>query len=64
MKYTKPLSKCSCGKPPKMIKGNFDYVKYSCAKCSLNTFFCKDEGCARESFNAMINNLARLKVRI
>jgi len=62
MLYDKPL-KCTCGKMPKLTKNENGYIKYYC-KCGLQTFFVKDESCARESWCATINNISKLKVRV
>ena len=62
MIYDKPLSKCKCGRKPKHIQ-NGSYGKYICEECGLSTFFCQN-GCELESWNAMIEHLDKLKVKI
>lgn len=63
MTYTKLLKKCTCGKLPKLITKP-EYVKYSCNRCDLNTFFTHNELTSRELWNAQIENITKLKVKI
>jgi len=64
MEYNKPLLKCICKKYPKLEMGDLGYVRYICNKCSLMTFFSKNENTAKELFNSQILNIKNLKVRI
>ena len=64
MLYDKALP-CSCGKKPKLIKGNLNYVKYSCPKGCINTFHHRLEVFAREAWNSMIvRGVDKIKVKI
>ena len=63
MLHEKPL-KCICGRKPKLVKGEYNYVKYMCASCGLNTFHTREEEFCRELWNAQILNIKNLKVKI
>ena len=62
MLLSKPLL-CVCGKKPKLVKGDYNYVKYWC-KCGLQTFHTRKEEFCCELWNSMINNISKLKVKI
>ena len=62
--YSQPIQNCICGKKPKLLRNDYNYYSYACNKCNLRVFFSRDELCAREAFNAMINNISKLKVKI
>lgn len=60
MIYNKPISKCSCGKLPKLSRQKVDgtgttlFYRYSCKSCNTNTFGTREEICARELWNSTI----------
>lgn len=56
--------KCVCGCKPKLGKGNYNYVRYYCPNCGMGTFHHRLEELAREAWNAQIQNVDKLKVRI
>ena len=64
MLYDKPLLKCVCGKKPKLTKNDYNYVKYGCKNCQLNTFHTRLEIFSRELWNSQIINISKLKVKI
>ncbi len=64
MEYNKQLLKCvECNKKPKLVKNDFNYVKYQCF-CGNSTFHVRLEEFARESWNASMNNFLKLKIKI
>lgn len=63
MLYDYPLN-CVCGKRPKLIKGPYNYFKYTCEDCGLNTFHTRKEEYCRELWNSQIKNIKKLKVKI
>jgi transposase-like protein len=59
-----PLNCPTCGKKPELIKNKYNYVRYSCVHCNLNSFHHRLEEFTREAWNAMIIRFDQLKVRI
>lgn len=45
--------KCSCGKKPKLMKNEFNYVSYYCPKGCNKTFFHRLPEFALEAWNCM-----------
>lgn len=64
MEYTEKLSKCVCGRYPKLLRNDYKYFRYYCKKCNISSFHSREEICAREQFNSTMKNIDKLKVKI